>query len=236
MAATLKPSHSLPMSFSYLHSLTKPVISTTICMGGGPRTFLGGVTKWQWKRMLLKKAKQLLRARLARERHIYDMRKRAELKAAVSELEKTWEVEKAPVLFSVSADEQLKVLVDRFLKPGGLNLWSEKDGPQLFDKGEDGRKGYKGREERHRRESREKLKGKEMNGARLHDGGDDSSSCSGLDHVKDVDSNNENRMFTRNEGRIIGNGLSSDGQSKGRGVYKRNFAGLGGNNGAEDDI
>lgn len=187
--------------------------------------------------MQLKKAKQLLSGRLARERQIYEMRKRAELKAAVSELEKPWEVvEKALVLFSVSADEQLKVLADRFLKTGGFDLWSEKDGPQLFDKGEDGRKRYRGREESRRRESREKLKGKDINGARLHDGGDDSSSCSGLGHVKDVDSNNENSMFIWNEGRIIGNGLSSDGQSKGRGMYKRNFAGLGGNKGAEDDI
>ncbi|KAK6120317.1 hypothetical protein DH2020_046008 [Rehmannia glutinosa] len=102
-------------------------------MGGGPRTYPGGVSKWQWKRMQAKKAKQLLKARLARERQIYEMRKRAELKAAVSELERPWEtVEKPPNLFSVSADEQLKVLADRFQKPGGLDLWSERDGPELF--------------------------------------------------------------------------------------------------------
>lgn len=83
--------------------------------------------------MQAKKAKQLLKARLARERQIYEMRKRAELKAAVSELERPWEVvEKAPKLFSVSADEQVQVLADRFQKPGGFDLWSEKDGPELF--------------------------------------------------------------------------------------------------------
>lgn len=83
--------------------------------------------------MQAKKAKQLLKARLARERQIYEMRKRAELKAAVSELERPWEVvEKAPKLFSASADEQVQVLADRFQKPGGLDLWSEKDGPELF--------------------------------------------------------------------------------------------------------
>lgn len=83
--------------------------------------------------MQANKAKQLLKARLARERQIYEMRKRAELKAAVSELERPWEtVEKPPNLFSVSADEQLKVLADRFQKPGGLDLWSERDGPELF--------------------------------------------------------------------------------------------------------
>ncbi|KAF4360729.1 hypothetical protein F8388_016516 [Cannabis sativa] len=103
-------------------------------MGGGPRTYPGGVSKWQWKRMQAKKAKQLLKARLCRERQIYEMRKRAELKAAVSELERPWEIVEraAPNLFSVSADEQVKVLADRFQKPGGFDMWSEKDGPQLF--------------------------------------------------------------------------------------------------------
>ncbi|XP_068651055.1 uncharacterized protein [Aristolochia californica] len=106
---------------------------TTIRMGGGPRTYPGGVSKWQWKRMQAKKAKQLLKARLCRERQIYEMRKRAELRAAVSELEKPWKVvERAPTLFSIKADEQLKALADRFQRPGGYDMWSERDGPQLF--------------------------------------------------------------------------------------------------------
>jgi hypothetical protein len=123
-----KPSHPLLR--------TQPITrkTTTIRMGGGPRTYPGGVSKWQWKRMQAKKAKQLLKARLTRERQIYEMRKRAELKAAVSELERPWEVvEKAPNLFSVGADEQLKVLADRFQRPGGFDMWTERDGPQLFD-------------------------------------------------------------------------------------------------------
>ncbi|CAL0305971.1 unnamed protein product [Lupinus luteus] len=111
--------------------ISKPTI---IRMGGGPRTFPGGVSKWQWKRMQAKKAKQLLKARLSRERQIYEMRKRAELKAAVSELERPWEVvEKSPNLFSIGADEQVKVLADRFQRPGGFDMWSDKDGPQLFE-------------------------------------------------------------------------------------------------------
>ncbi|XP_019449508.1 PREDICTED: probable DEAD-box ATP-dependent RNA helicase 48 isoform X3 [Lupinus angustifolius] len=110
--------------------ISKPTI---IGMGGGPRTFPGGVSKWQWKRMQAKKAKQLLKARLSRERQIYEMRKRAELKAAVSELERPWElVQISPNLFSIAADEQVKVLADRFQKPGGFDMWSDKDGPQLF--------------------------------------------------------------------------------------------------------
>ncbi|GAB2299024.1 hypothetical protein Dimus_033099 [Dionaea muscipula] len=140
---SLSSSHAIssstyPISFPLFPKLTRLSLrtgkaSTIIRMGGGPRTFPGGVSKWQWKRMQNKKAKQLLSARLARERQIYEMRKRAELKAAVSELERPWEVvDRPPALFSVSADEQLKVLADRFLKPGGLDLWSENDGPQLF--------------------------------------------------------------------------------------------------------
>ncbi|GKV10066.1 hypothetical protein SLEP1_g21485 [Rubroshorea leprosula] len=118
------------------HSLSRPPSSTStiVRMGGGPRTYPGGVSKWQWKRMQAKKAKQLLRARLFRERQIYEMRKRAQLKAAVSEFERPWVVvQKAPNLFSVSADEELKVLSDRFQKPGGFDMWSERDGPKLFE-------------------------------------------------------------------------------------------------------
>ncbi|XP_023900654.2 uncharacterized protein LOC112012516 [Quercus suber] len=107
--------------------------TTIIRMGGGPRTYPGGVSKWQWKRMQAKKARQLLKARLARERNIYEMRKRAELKAAVSELERPWEVvDRAPNLLSIGADEQVKVLADRFQRPGGFDLWTQRDGPQLF--------------------------------------------------------------------------------------------------------
>ena len=59
-----------------------------------------------------------------------EMRKRAELKAAVSELESPWVVvERAPTLLSLSSDEQLKVLADRFQRPDGFDLWSDKDGP-----------------------------------------------------------------------------------------------------------
>lgn len=83
--------------------------------------------------MQAKKSKQLLKARLCRERQLYEMRKRAELKAAISELERPWEVvERAPVLFSISADEQIKALADRFQRPSGFDMWSERDGPRLF--------------------------------------------------------------------------------------------------------
>ncbi|KHM98977.1 Microtubule-associated protein 70-2 [Glycine soja] len=145
------PHHHNHLSFSqspFLHNPIKPLhflpnpparASTIIRMGGGPRTYPGGVSKWVWKRMQAKKAKQLMKARLCRERQIYEMRKRAELKAAVSELERPWEVVEreasasAPNLFSIGADEQVKVLADRFQRPGGFDLWSERDGPVLFE-------------------------------------------------------------------------------------------------------
>ncbi|KAA8521424.1 hypothetical protein F0562_012084 [Nyssa sinensis] len=58
----------------------------------------------------------------------------AELRAAVSEIERPWEVVgRALMLFFVNADEQLKVLADGFQQPGGFDLWSEKNGPQLFE-------------------------------------------------------------------------------------------------------
>ncbi|VVB16491.1 unnamed protein product [Arabis nemorensis] len=126
--------HSKLSFLSLKPSPHQPRKSTVIRMGGGPRTFPGGVSKWQWKRMQAKKQKQLLKARLSRERQIYEMRKRAELKAAVAELERPWEpVHKPPNLFSVCADEQVKVLADRFQKPGGFDLWTDRDGPQLFE-------------------------------------------------------------------------------------------------------
>ncbi|KAI9085160.1 hypothetical protein K1719_032871 [Acacia pycnantha] len=103
-------------------------------MGGGPRTDPGGVSKWQWKRMQAKKAKQLLEARLCHEGQLYEMPMREELKAAVSELERPWEVvERSLTLFSIKADEQLNVLADRFQKPGRFDMWSERNGPQLFE-------------------------------------------------------------------------------------------------------
>ncbi|KAM3296770.1 hypothetical protein ACQJBY_038890 [Aegilops geniculata] len=111
-----------------------------IRMGGGPRTFPGGVSKWQWKRMQARKAKQLLKARLARERQLYEMRKRAELRDAVVHLERPWDPDSArvpaaalaPTLLSVAADDQLRGLADRFHRPGGVDLWNDRDGPQVF--------------------------------------------------------------------------------------------------------
>jgi hypothetical protein len=88
--------------------------------------------------MQAKKAQQLLKARLARERQLYEMRKRAELRDAVAHLERPWDpdssaADAAPNLLSVAADDQLKALSDRFHRPGGVDLWNDRDGPRVFD-------------------------------------------------------------------------------------------------------
>uniref|UniRef100_A0ACD5ZEU2 Uncharacterized protein n=1 Tax=Avena sativa TaxID=4498 RepID=A0ACD5ZEU2_AVESA len=153
----LLPQPPLPLSSSRLglpflsfpSSAVRPLRrgDLVIRMGGGPRTFPGGVSKWQWKRMQARKAKQLLKARLARERQLYEMRKRAELREAVLHLERPWDSDSSPVsatalapnLLSVAADDQLKGLADRFHRPGGVDLWNDRDGPQVFASPDTGR-------------------------------------------------------------------------------------------------
>ncbi|OEL28330.1 hypothetical protein BAE44_0010654 [Dichanthelium oligosanthes] len=147
-APTLSSLHSLSSHYFLLpsHSLRPggagPPLrrgDLAIRMGGGPRTFPGGVSKWQWKRMQAKKARQLLKARLARERQLYEMRKRTELRDAVAHLERPWDPDSAadasavaPNLLSVAADDQLRALADRFHRPGGVDLWNDRDGPRVF--------------------------------------------------------------------------------------------------------
>eukprot|EP00249_Psilotum_nudum_P007708 c20764_g2_i1 orf=351-1085(-) len=92
-------------------------------MGGGPRTYPGGVTKWQWKRMQQQKARQIEKARLQRERHIYEMRRRAEIIAATSVPERPWErLSRFRSANQMMADEQVDA----------EDLWIENDGPQTF--------------------------------------------------------------------------------------------------------
>ncbi|KAI5069821.1 hypothetical protein GOP47_0016122 [Adiantum capillus-veneris] len=60
-------------------------------MGGGPRTYPGGVTKWQWKRMLVKRREERQQLRLSREKVFFEMRQRAELLSAHLEPQQPWE-------------------------------------------------------------------------------------------------------------------------------------------------
>ncbi|KQJ99943.1 uncharacterized protein LOC100832974 [Brachypodium distachyon] len=147
LAPPLSSCHLRPPFLSFPSSTGRPLRrgDLVIRMGGGPRTFPGGVSKWQWKRMQARKAKQLLKARLARERQLYEMRKRAELREAVFHLERPWDPDSAsttalaPNLLSVAADDQLKGLADRFHRPGGVDLWNDRDGPQVFASPDTGR-------------------------------------------------------------------------------------------------
>ncbi|CAM6120446.1 unnamed protein product [Calypogeia fissa] len=101
-------------------------------MGGGPRTFPGGVSKWQWKRMQEKKERQIEKARLLRERQAYEERRRQELLAASPRMEKPWDerILKNPLAPPNAAlDPQVRALADRFRKNDGEDLWTEADGP-----------------------------------------------------------------------------------------------------------
>lgn len=103
-------------------------------MGGGPRTYPGGVTKWQWRRMQLKKSRQIEKARLLREKHIYEARRRAELLAASPVLEMPWQkMSRVRPPNYVTADEQVTKLAARFERRGAEDLWTEKDGPESFE-------------------------------------------------------------------------------------------------------
>lgn len=100
-------------------------------MGGGPRTFPGGVSKWQWKNAQKKKEKQAEKARLAREKQLFDERRRSEAGGAGPILEKPWEP-RSPNSASpfplAHRDPKIKALAARFQKRGAEELWTEEDG------------------------------------------------------------------------------------------------------------
>ncbi|OAE29575.1 hypothetical protein AXG93_702s1290 [Marchantia polymorpha subsp. ruderalis] len=103
-------------------------------MGGGPRTFPGGVSKWQWKRMQEKKERQIEKARLLRERQAFEERKRQEVQASTApRVEKPWEASppRNPLAPPAAAlDPRVTALADRFRKHGAEDLWTEDDGPE----------------------------------------------------------------------------------------------------------
>ncbi|MCO5569362.1 hypothetical protein L7F22_023074 [Adiantum nelumboides] len=100
-------------------------------MGGGPRTFPGGVTKWQWKRMLVKKRQDRMHYRLAREKAVYEMRRRAEVLATHPELLQPWEKLAVFPPPGISTGQHVATLVRRFYKQTQAeDLWTQRDGPQ----------------------------------------------------------------------------------------------------------
>lgn len=109
-----------------------PAVEGARAMGGGPRTFPGGVSKWQWKNAQRKKEKQAEKARLAREKQLFDERRRTEAMAAGGPLlEKPWEPRSpnsASPLPPVHHDPKIRALADRFTKKGAEELWTDEDG------------------------------------------------------------------------------------------------------------
>ncbi|GLT67826.1 hypothetical protein SLA2020_401050 [Shorea laevis] len=100
-------------------------------MGGGPRTFPGGLNKWQWKRLHEKKAKEKEKRLLEQEKQVYEARVRSEIRAklAVTARRDSESGPNATNYSPMSSQEQIKALADRFMKPGAVDLWNEKDGP-----------------------------------------------------------------------------------------------------------
>ncbi|KAL6496771.1 hypothetical protein OROHE_027333 [Orobanche hederae] len=103
-------------------------------MGGGPRTFPGGLNKWQWKRMHEKKAREKEKRLLDQEKQVYQARIRSEIRAKVastdnlvSGLEKP--DQNQPNYGPLTPQDHIKALADRFMKEGAEDLWNEKDGP-----------------------------------------------------------------------------------------------------------
>ncbi|EXB37388.1 putative DEAD-box ATP-dependent RNA helicase 48 [Morus notabilis] len=114
----LKRRNHLPKLLSTL-VLTRP-------MGGGPRTFPGGLNKWQWKRMHEKRARDKERSLLRQEMELYQARIRSQIRANVAG---------KPDPFTgtgtgpMSPESHVKALADRFMKEGAEDLWNERDGP-----------------------------------------------------------------------------------------------------------
>ncbi|KAL2902447.1 putative DEAD-box ATP-dependent RNA helicase 33 [Bienertia sinuspersici] len=93
-------------------------------MGGGPRTFPGGLNKWQWKRLHEKKAINKEKRLLDQEKQLYQARLRSQIRASVS-----GQPDDPSSVTPMSPQAHVKALADRFLKPGAEDLWNEDDGP-----------------------------------------------------------------------------------------------------------
>ncbi|XWS48949.1 hypothetical protein CRYUN_Cryun13aG0121200 [Craigia yunnanensis] len=96
-------------------------------MGGGPRTFPGGLNKWQWKRLHEKKAKEKEKRLLDQEKELYQARIRSQIRA---KLAGKADPSSNPTKYNaMSPNDHIKALADRFMKEGAEDLWNENDGP-----------------------------------------------------------------------------------------------------------
>ncbi|KAA3460151.1 putative DEAD-box ATP-dependent RNA helicase 48 isoform X1 [Gossypium australe] len=111
---------------SKTHSILRTQIFTR-AMGGGPRTFPGGLNKWQWKRLHEKKAKEKEKRLLDQEKQLYQARIRSQIRANLAGRP---DPSCDPAQYSpMSPNDHIKVLADRFMKEGAEDLWNENDGP-----------------------------------------------------------------------------------------------------------
>ncbi|CAI9093995.1 OLC1v1029624C2 [Oldenlandia corymbosa var. corymbosa] len=117
-----KPTPSLHHSLAFLRF-----------MGGGARTFPGGLNKWQWKRLHEKKAREKEKRLLDQEKQIYQARVRSQIRANLSASQNPSSgldpAQQSSDFGPVSPQEHIKSLADRFMKEGAEDLWNEDDGP-----------------------------------------------------------------------------------------------------------
>ncbi|KAK7318272.1 hypothetical protein RJT34_02971 [Clitoria ternatea] len=95
-------------------------------MGGGPRTFPGGVNKWQWKRMHEKRARDKQNRLLQQEKQLYEARIRSHIRSTLSPDHQS---SAAATHRPLSPHNHVKALADRFMKDGAQDLWNNQDGP-----------------------------------------------------------------------------------------------------------
>ncbi|XP_039036427.1 probable DEAD-box ATP-dependent RNA helicase 48 [Hibiscus syriacus] len=99
----------------------------TRAMGGGPRTFPGGLNKWQWKRLHEKKAKEKERRLLDQEKQLYQARIRSQIRSKLAG--KPDPNPDSANYNPMTPNDHIKALADRFMKEGAEDLWNENDGP-----------------------------------------------------------------------------------------------------------
>ncbi|XP_065858213.1 probable DEAD-box ATP-dependent RNA helicase 48 isoform X2 [Euphorbia lathyris] len=123
----------LPMLIQRSRTLSDHLPSRifTRLMGGGPRTFPGGLNKWQWKRMHEKRAKEKEKRLLEQEKQVYQARVRSQIRAMVAGIpDPASDPDTDTASYSpMSPNDHVKALADRFMKEGAEDLWNEKDGP-----------------------------------------------------------------------------------------------------------
>ncbi|KAG6636836.1 hypothetical protein CIPAW_11G138600 [Carya illinoinensis] len=124
------------MSYSVL--LERPrTLSKLLCtfiftrpMGGGPRTFPGGVNKWQWKRMHEKRAKEKEKRLLEQEKQLFHARVRSQIRAKLAgKPDPSINPDPSNGHGPMSPTDHIKALANRFMKDGAEDLWNEDDGP-----------------------------------------------------------------------------------------------------------